>query len=150
MAFRLRLAFAALVVFAALPASAQNVDAALQRQAELERAAKILVPSTNSTFDADERTKALANGLRPITLEDPNALPYEPATGPVVLPPIRPSADELRARAERDRLAAERARRATEARREAAVRPAYAPQPRSAQLCNTNRCPHQNMIGIQY
>lgn len=147
MAFRLRLAFAALIVSAVLPAAAQNVDAALQRQAELERAAKILVPSQNSAFDGDERSNALANGLRPITLEDPNALPYVRDAAP--LPPVRPSAEQLRARAERERVAAERARQAEALRREAALRP-VAPQPRASRLCGGSRCPAENMIGIQY
>lgn len=105
-----------------------------------------VTPETRLSIDTDNQ--ALANGLTPVTLQDPNALPYVPQSGAAVLPPIRPSAAELRARAERDRARAERVRQ------EAAARPVFvAPAPRverSNRICQTERCPNQNIIGIQY
>ena len=97
-------------------------------------------------------TESLAsvNGLIGPALEDPNAQPYLPSAGPAILPPIRPSEAELRRRAESERLRALRARQEAAITRQAPSHPAFSGQRRSSRICGGNRCPAENMIGIQY
>lgn len=172
MAFRnapvLALAVLAGCAAAITTVGAQNLDAALKMAAPapVERSAPIAslnvpaaprvsapiaepAPALPTTASEKPVKEALANGLTPVTLQDPNQQPYVSVPAPTVLPPIRPSAVDSRARAERQRIA-QQVREANAA-RSVPVRAADIAQPQRRRTdCATSRCPNLNMLGIHY